>query len=177
MNSIYFKELKVWGISSHHCLKNICLQFPCKQSGEIPPHGNFPFLSLSPPFSEQAHLVVGCKDHLALFHLAETRRGGGGCFTGEGREPKIQSGPTLACALYSPALRQVVIGHADSSVSLWDVETGRRGLQIINAHAEEELTCMAPNSSHRRLWGLAVVLLRLNLLNTVNLINIRTVFN
>lgn len=150
MNSVYFKELKVWDISSHHCLKTICLQFPCKQSGEIPPHGNFPFLLLSPPFSEQAHLVVGCKDHLTLFHLAEMRRGGGGCFTGEVREPKIQSGPTLVCALYSPALRQVVIGHADSSVSLWDVETGRRGLQIINAHAEE-LTCMAPNSSHRRL--------------------------
>lgn len=153
INSYFFfiKELKVWDISSHHCLKTICLRFPCQQPVQIPHHGNFPFLLLSPPLFEQAHLVVGCKDYLALLHLAETRRGGGGWFTDEERKPKIQSGPVLSCALYSSTLRQVVTGHADSSVSLWDIETGRRGLQILNAHGEEQLTCMALDSSHRRL--------------------------
>ncbi|KAA8581745.1 hypothetical protein FQN60_003326, partial [Etheostoma spectabile] len=148
-------ELRVWDISSHHCLKTICLQFPCQQPGRIPEHGNFPFLLLSPPLPDhtRSHLVVGCKDYLALLNLAETRRGGGGWMADEGKEtgPKIQTGPALSCALYNSTLRQVATGHVNSSVSLWDVESGRRRLQILNAHGEDELTCMALDSSHRRL--------------------------
>lgn len=154
MNELFLcQELRVWDISSHHCLKAVSLQFPCQQPGRIPEHGNFPFLLLSPPLPEhtQSHLVVGCKDYLALLNLAETRRGGGGWLTDEEREPKIQSGPALSCALYNPALRQVVTGHVDSSMSLWDVETGRRRLQILNAHGEDAVTCMALDSSHKRL--------------------------
>lgn len=146
------QELKVWDISSHHCLKTVCLQFPCQQPGRLPEHGNFPFLLLRPPLPEQqtqSHLVVGCKDYLALLNLAETRRGGGRWLTDGG--PKIQSSPALSYALYNSTHRQVVTGHADSSVSLWDVETGRRRLQILNAHGEDELTCMTLDSSHRRL--------------------------
>lgn len=97
----------------------------------------------------QSHLVVGCKDYLALLNLAETKRGGGGWLTDEG--PKVQSGAALSCALYNSTRRQVVTGHADSSVSLWDVETGRRRLQILNAHGEDELNCMTLDSSHNRL--------------------------
>ncbi|XP_056286630.1 WD repeat-containing protein 49 isoform X2 [Pseudoliparis swirei] len=144
-------ELKIWDISSHHCLKTVCLQFPCRQPGRIPEHGSFPFLLLSPPLPEQtqSHLLVGCKDHLALLNLAEARRGGGGGWSaGRGGEP---GGPALTCALYNASLRQVVTGHADSSVSLWDVETGRRRLRILNAHGEDEVTCMTLDSSHRRL--------------------------
>lgn len=95
--------------------------------------------------------MVGYKDYLALLPLAETRRGEGGRFADEGRETKLQSGAAPSCALYNSTLRLVVTGHADSSVSLWDVETGRWRLQILNAHGEEELTCMALDSSHRRL--------------------------
>ncbi|XP_044194675.1 WD repeat-containing protein on Y chromosome isoform X2 [Thunnus albacares] len=148
-------ELRVWDISTHHCLKTVNLQFPCLQLGRIPEHGNFPFLLLGPPLPEQTqpHLVVGCKDYLAWLDLAERERGGGGWLTDEGRElgPKILSFPALSCALYNPTLRQVVTGHAVSLVSLWDVETGKRRLQISNAHGEDELTCMALDSSHRRL--------------------------
>uniref|UniRef100_A0A3Q3LNG2 Uncharacterized protein n=1 Tax=Mastacembelus armatus TaxID=205130 RepID=A0A3Q3LNG2_9TELE len=110
---ILHQELRIWDISTHHCLKTVHLQFPCLQHGRIPEHGNFPFLLLSPPLpvDTQPHLVVGCKDYLA----------------------------------------QVVTGHANSSLSLWDVETGRRRLLILNAHGEDELTCMTLDSSHRRL--------------------------
>nr|XP_046232345.1 WD repeat-containing protein 49 isoform X2 [Scatophagus argus] len=167
-------ELRVWDISSHHCLKTICLQFPCQQPGRIPEHGNFPFLLLSPPLSEQAHLVVGCKDYLALLSLAEMKRGGGGGWlTDEGRElgSKNHLVPPLSCALYSSTLRQVVTGHADSSVSLWDVETGRRRLQILNAHGEDELICMALDSFQRRLiTGARSGTIKVwNLLNGLNL--------
>uniref|UniRef100_A0A8P4GJ23 Si:dkey-202c14.3 n=1 Tax=Dicentrarchus labrax TaxID=13489 RepID=A0A8P4GJ23_DICLA len=174
-------ELRVWDISSHHCLKTVCLQFPCQQPGRIPEHGNFPLLLVSPPLSEPSHLVVGCKDYLALLSLAETRRGGGGLLTDEGREPEpnIGSGPALSCALYNSALRQVVTGHADSSVSLWDIESGRRRLQILNAHGEEELTCMALDSSHRRLiTGARNGTIKVwNLLNGLNLHKLEPVTN
>uniref|UniRef100_UPI0037E9BE00 cilia- and flagella-associated protein 337 n=1 Tax=Semicossyphus pulcher TaxID=241346 RepID=UPI0037E9BE00 len=160
-------ELRVWDISSHHCLKTITLQFPCLQLGRIPEHGNFPFLLLSPPLPQQPHLIVGCKDYLALLNLSETRRGGGGWFMDEG--PK--SGPALSFALYNSSLRQVVTGHVDSSVCVWDVETGRRRLQILNTHGEEELTCMALDSSHRRLiTGASNGTIKVwNLLNGLNL--------
>lgn len=141
----------MWDISTHHCLKTIYLQFPCQQPGRIPDHGNFPFLLLSPPLSEHAHLLVACKDHLALLPLSEMRRGEGRWLTDEGSEATLQSGPALSCALYSSTLRLVVTGRVDSSVSLWDVETGRWRLQILNAHGEEEVTCMTLDSSHRRL--------------------------
>ncbi|XP_034563346.1 WD repeat-containing protein 49 [Notolabrus celidotus] len=148
-------ELRVWDISSHQCLKICRLQFPCLQPGRIPEHGNFPFLLLHPPPPQQTqpYLIVACKDHLALLHLSDTRRGAGGWLTNEGGQPGqgSQSGSALSCALYNPTLRQVVSGYVDSSVCVWDVETGRKRLQIINAHGEEELTCMTLDFSHRRL--------------------------
>ncbi|XP_059180010.1 WD repeat-containing protein on Y chromosome [Centropristis striata] len=176
-------ELRVWDISSQHCLKTIHLQFPCQQPGRIPTHGNFPFLLLSCPLPEQTacHLMVGCKDYLAVLNLAETRRGGGGWLTDEEREPgpNIQSGPALSCALYNPTLREVATGHVDSSLSLWDVETGRRRLQILNAHGEDELTCMALDSSHRRLiTGARNGTIKVwNLLNGLNLHKLEPVTN
>ncbi|XP_028286987.1 WD repeat-containing protein on Y chromosome [Parambassis ranga] len=176
-------ELRVWDMSTHHCLKTVHLQFPCLQTGRIPEHGNFPFLLLSPPLPEetQPHLVVGCKDYLAVLSLAKTRRGGGGWLTDEGRErgTEMQCSAALCCALYNPTLRLVVTGHADSSVSLWDVETGRRRLQISNAHGEDELTCMALDSSHRRLiTGARSGTIKVwNLINGLNLHKLEPVTN
>uniref|UniRef100_A0A8D3ED63 Si:dkey-202c14.3 n=1 Tax=Scophthalmus maximus TaxID=52904 RepID=A0A8D3ED63_SCOMX len=174
-------ELRVWDISTHHCLKTVRLQFPCQQPGRIPEHGNFPFLFLSPPLpaETQPHLVVGCKDYLAVLYLAETRRGPGGWLTNEDRETGPEIGPTLSCALYNPTLRQVVTGYADSSVSLWDVETGSRRLQILNAHGEDELICMTLDSSHRRLiTGARSGTIKVwNLLNGLNLHKLEPVTN
>uniref|UniRef100_A0A3P9BRY8 Uncharacterized protein n=1 Tax=Maylandia zebra TaxID=106582 RepID=A0A3P9BRY8_9CICH len=122
----FCQELRVWDISTHQCLKVLRLQFPCLQPGRIPEHGNFPFLLLSPPLPDEM------QPHLEF-------------------RTEFKQGPYLSCALYNPTLRQVVTGHADSSVFLWDVETGRRRLYILNAHGEEVLSSMALDSSHRRL--------------------------
>ncbi|XP_024913730.1 WD repeat-containing protein 49 isoform X3 [Cynoglossus semilaevis] len=169
-------ELRIWDISSHHCLKTIHLQFPCLQLGRIPEHGNFPFLLVAPrrPAETQPHLLVACKDYLALLKLARTRGGRGGeWLTDE------DGGPGLSCALYNPTLRQVVTGHMDSSVSLWEVETGRRRLQIVNAHGEEELLCMTLDSTHRRLiTGAGNGTIKVwNLLNGLNLHKLEPVSN
>lgn len=87
--------------------------------------------------------MVGCRDYLALLHLSGPGSTGAGGLPGEG--------PGLTCALYSSALRQVAAGHSDSSLTVWDVETGRTRLRILNAHGEEAVTSMALDSSDRRL--------------------------
>lgn len=80
---------RTWGtldLVSHSCLKTIHLLFPCQQPSRIPEHGSFPFLLLSPPLSEQPHLVVGCCDYLALLHLSESRSAGAGGLADRGKE-------------------------------------------------------------------------------------------
>ena len=42
-------------------------------------------------------------------------------------------------------------GSDDSSVTVWDVETGRKALHIGSAHGREEVTCMTFDSGWRRL--------------------------
>ncbi|CAG5909022.1 unnamed protein product, partial [Menidia menidia] len=149
-------ELRVWDISTHLLLKTVRLHFPCLVAGRIQEHGNFPFLLLSPPLPEDTwpHLIVGCKDYLACLELAEAKRPEGCWLTDEGSTFGTESGSQpslLSCALYNPTLLQVVTGHVDSSVSLWDVKTGRKRLQILNAHGKEGITCMEFDSSQRRL--------------------------
>uniref|UniRef100_A0A665W864 Uncharacterized protein n=1 Tax=Echeneis naucrates TaxID=173247 RepID=A0A665W864_ECHNA len=108
-----------------------------------------------------------------LSYSRDAVRGGGG-LTAE-----IQYGQALSCALYNPTLRQVVTGHVNSSVSLWDVETGRRRLQILNAHGEDELICLELDSSHKRLiTGARNGTIKVwNLLNGLNLHKLEPVTN
>uniref|UniRef100_A0A8C8RKJ3 Uncharacterized protein n=1 Tax=Pelusios castaneus TaxID=367368 RepID=A0A8C8RKJ3_9SAUR len=57
----------------------------------------------------------------------------------------------LCGALYSAFFHQVVTGCDDSTVAVWDVETGTKHLLISNAHGNEEITCMALDNSQHRL--------------------------
>ncbi|KAJ0060181.1 hypothetical protein NL108_004028, partial [Boleophthalmus pectinirostris] len=145
-------SLRIWDITTHECLKTIKLHFPCLQAAQIPEHGSFPFLLLSPPLPDEMspHLLVGCKDYLALLSLSNGLRvGRGEGFTdqsGDGR-----SKVSLSCALYNPTLQQVVTGSTDSTVCVWDLETGRKTLHISSAHGEGRLSCMALDTSQRRL--------------------------
>ncbi|XP_075890706.1 cilia- and flagella-associated protein 337-like isoform X3 [Nelusetta ayraudi] len=173
-------ELRVWDISSHRCLKSVRLQFPCQQPAQILEHGNFPFLLPSPSHCQRAHLVVGCKDYLALLPLAEGK-GGEGDWSGVSQHSSSGGGSPalLSCALYNPTLMLLVTGHGDSSVFTWDVETGRRRLHILNAHGEEEVTCLALDSSHRRLITAACsgTIKVWNLLSGLNLHKLEPVTN
>lgn len=91
----YFcKELRIWDISSHRCLKSVRLHFPCQKPAHILEHGNFPFLLPSPSHCQRAHLVVGCKDNLALLPLAEWK-GGEGDWSGASR----YSSPPVLCSV------------------------------------------------------------------------------
>ncbi|KAJ8363673.1 hypothetical protein SKAU_G00125040 [Synaphobranchus kaupii] len=132
--------LKVWDIVSEHCLRTLLLKFPCVEAGHDLEHGNFPFLLL--PTAPHV-LLVSCRDYLGLLHLQH----GDGVVGGE---PLTHSTP-LSGALYNPLFKQVVTGCAGSSVAAWDVETGTKCLHLTNAHGQEEITCMAFDTSQHQL--------------------------
>ncbi|MFT7804220.1 WD repeat-containing protein on Y chromosome-like [Arapaima gigas] len=157
--------LKVWDILSQRCLRTLLLKFPCVQTGRPLEHGTFPFLLLSvaPPV-----LLVSCRDYLGLLHLAGGDPGRCGSLTHSApissalynpllKQVGPESAPTLKprlsrlCVRHGYVLLQVATGSDDSSVCLWDVETGAKCLQLSNAHGQEEITCMTFDLSRRRL--------------------------
>ncbi|XP_036384187.1 WD repeat-containing protein on Y chromosome [Megalops cyprinoides] len=129
--------LKIWDISSQRCLRTLLLKFPCVQAGHALEHGNFPFLLLS---AAPHVLLVSCRDYLGLLRLQQGDPKGGQLLT--------HNAP-LSSALYNPLLKQVVTGCDDSSLAVWDVETGEKYLQLSDAHGQEEITCMAFDTSQR----------------------------
>ncbi|XP_064423730.1 WD repeat-containing protein 49-like [Latimeria chalumnae] len=131
--------LKVWDILSYNCLRTLVLKFPCIQPGRILEHGEFPFLLVQ----QHPHvLLVSCADYIAMLKLEHADHEG---------EILLTHSAQLCSAIYNPFFHQVVTGCDDSSVAVWDVETGTKCLQLTNVHGTEEITCMAFDSSLRRL--------------------------
>ncbi|KAI4891655.1 hypothetical protein NFI96_019933, partial [Prochilodus magdalenae] len=126
--------LKIWDIPTQRCVKTLPLRFPNIQTGRIPEQGSFPLL-LS--LAGAPALLVSCREYLALLRLQNSASSRGAA--------------AFSCTLYIPHLRQVVTACADSSVVVWEVETGRKRLELKNAHGQEEITAMTADHSQRRL--------------------------
>ncbi|XP_030630928.1 WD repeat-containing protein on Y chromosome [Chanos chanos] len=126
--------LKIWDISSEQCVRTLQLDFPCIQPGRSPEHGSFPFLL---DFAVTPVLLVTCREYMALLSLD----------TGDAGNGPDQ----LSCILYNPLFKQVVTAYVNSSLAVWDVETGVRCLEVKNAHGRAEITCMALDRRQRRL--------------------------
>lgn len=45
----------------------------------------------------------------------------------------------------------MITGADDSSINIWDLDTGLKNLAINEAHGNEEITCMALDRAGRRL--------------------------
>ncbi|XP_066560708.1 cilia- and flagella-associated protein 337 [Amia ocellicauda] len=131
--------LKVWDIVSQRCLRTLVLKFPCVQAGRTLEHGDFPFLLV--PTAPHV-LLVSCGDYLALLRLVHG---------GAGEEKLLTHSAPLSCTLYNTFFKQVVTGCDDSTVAVWDVDTGTKCLQLSGVHGQEEITCMAFDSTLRRL--------------------------
>ncbi|KAM3922899.1 cilia- and flagella-associated protein 337-like [Leptodactylus fuscus] len=131
--------LKVWDISSHRCLQTMVLKFPNIQPGRLQEHGSFPFLlTPSPP----QRLLVTYADHIGMLKLAQIA---------PNEETLTTHEAPLSALLYNGFFHQVVTASEDSSVIVWDVETGNKSLLLKNVHGEEEITCMALDMSQRKL--------------------------
>ncbi|RXM33828.1 WD repeat-containing protein 49 [Acipenser ruthenus] len=131
--------LKVWDISSQQCLRTLVLKFPCVQAGRVLEYGDFPFLLLKEP---PCALLVSCGDYIGMLKLEQG---------GNGQDMLFTHSAKLSTAIYNPFFRQVVTGCDDSTVAVWDVETGTKCLQLNNVHGQEEITCMSFDTTQRRL--------------------------
>ncbi|XP_031750588.1 WD repeat-containing protein on Y chromosome isoform X2 [Xenopus tropicalis] len=131
--------LKVWDIPSQTCLHTLVLKFPCIQPGRIQEQGSFPFLLVP---TNPSRLLVCYSDYIGILRLARAEPTEGTFFTH--RAP-------VTCLLYSSFCHLIVTGSEDSTVAVWDVETGAKSLLLGNAHGQEEVTCMALDKAQRRL--------------------------
>uniref|UniRef100_A0A8C5R5F8 EF-hand domain-containing protein n=1 Tax=Leptobrachium leishanense TaxID=445787 RepID=A0A8C5R5F8_9ANUR len=131
--------LKVWDIFSHSCLQTLVLKFPCLQPGRIHEQGNFPFLLVprTPP-----QLLVTYSDYVGMLRLAQPDLH---------EEALVTHDTPLSAVLYNSFFHQVVTASEDSTVIVWDVETGTKCLLLDNVHGCEEITCMAFDRSQRKL--------------------------
>ncbi|XP_070580974.1 cilia- and flagella-associated protein 337-like [Ptychodera flava] len=138
----YCKEaiVKVWDIKEHTCLQTVIMKFPCVQNARMPEFGPFSVYLQGQPINS---LVVCCGDYIASLKLGKTA-------------PKKTKQATthstqLCAAMYNSHFKQVVTGADDSSIAVWDIETGSKNHVLSNAHGDEEITCMAFDSSLRKL--------------------------
>ncbi|KAM4034908.1 cilia- and flagella-associated protein 337-like [Anomaloglossus baeobatrachus] len=131
--------LKVWDVTLHRCLQTIVLKFPCIQPGRILEHGGFPFLlTPSPPH----YLLVAYADYIGMLTFAQAN---------PSEEDSATHMAPLSRLVYNDLLHQVVTASVDSSVTVWDVETGNKSLLLRNVHGEEEITCVTLDTSRRKL--------------------------
>ncbi|XP_018431164.1 PREDICTED: WD repeat-containing protein on Y chromosome-like, partial [Nanorana parkeri] len=131
--------LKVWDISSHSCLQTLVLKYPCIQPGRIQEQGHFPFLLVPSPSN---CLLVSYSNYIAMLKLAQINPNDDIIVTHEA---------PLSAVLYNGFFHQVVTASEDSSIAVWDVETGDKCLLLNNAHGQEEVTCLALDASRRNL--------------------------
>ncbi|CAH1274614.1 EFCAB8 [Branchiostoma lanceolatum] len=142
MNQVfsYSKDamLKVWDVKDHSCLQTVVLKFPCLVNGRIPEYGAFPLcLVLS-----KNTLLLTCQDYIGQLKLGVKKV--------KSTLPTTHNAP-LCTAIYNPHYHQVVTGSDDSTVAVWDIETGNKSIMFTNAHGNEEITCMTFDTSLRRL--------------------------
>ncbi|KAK7134219.1 hypothetical protein R3I93_017585 [Phoxinus phoxinus] len=157
--------LKIWDIPSQQCVKTFHLKFPNIQAGVTPEQGSFPLLLNR---TADPVLLVTCREYLAVFQLKETNK----------TKSNKRSG-LYTCALYNPHLEQVITACADSTLTVWDVKTGIKRMEVRNAHGKEEVSCMALDVHQRRLISAATngTIKVWNLLNGLNLHKLETVSN
>jgi len=131
----------VWDVKEHNCLQTISPKFPSVQTGRIPDHGEFPLCLHQSATADL--LILNCNDCVALYKLGKVEP--------EAQLPTTHSAP-LSGVAYNPLFRQVATTSDDSSISIWDVDTGVRSLMQTDAHGTEEITCVAFDDKNRRLF-------------------------
>nr|XP_026689544.1 WD repeat-containing protein on Y chromosome isoform X2 [Ciona intestinalis] len=132
--------IKVWDIKEQTCLQTISPKFPSLQLDRIPDHGEVPLSLYGSPHNI---MILTCNDSIALLKMGKL-------------EPKAELPVTHEAALcgaaYNPLFHQIVTASDDSTVSVWDIETGSKSLTFSNAHGQEEITCLSFDDTCRRLF-------------------------
>ncbi|KAJ8037373.1 WD repeat-containing protein 49 [Holothuria leucospilota] len=131
--------LKVWDLSEYNCLQTIQIRFPWLWNVKQPD-----FVHAAMTLHQNQTLVIGFGDYLAQLRVGKDEE--------MGQNKVVTHNTQLCCAIYNPVFQQVATGADDSTVSVWDLESGSKSLSISEAHGSEEITCMAFSKTGRKLY-------------------------
>ncbi|XP_031555888.1 WD repeat-containing protein on Y chromosome-like [Actinia tenebrosa] len=135
----YDKEgiLKCWEIKEQTCIQSLAIRDPFGH--RVPEHGPFPFCLIGSPINS---LLITSNDSLIEVKLLGL---------GTTKAIKTSHAKPLCAAVYNEKINQVITGCEGSVICFWDISTGRKVLQILEAHGNEEISCMHLDKEGSRL--------------------------
>ncbi|XP_052037678.1 EF-hand calcium-binding domain-containing protein 8 [Apodemus sylvaticus] len=127
------KNIRVWDLQDYVCLQSFC--------GKLFPLGNCPITSAY--FHRSSTLICSTYNIGILRGYLESQ--------GPMKTGRMTTHNTPLCAvLYSKIFKQVVSGCLQGIVSVWDISTGKKKMELpVSGIQESELTTMALDQSER----------------------------
>ncbi|XP_041474209.1 WD repeat-containing protein on Y chromosome-like [Lytechinus variegatus] len=132
--------VKVWDLYEYTCLQTISVRFPCLQNARNPEFG-----MVNMVLYQGRELMTACADYIALLSLGRNN-------ALERRIP-VTHETQLCCTVYNSFFKMVATAADDSSISIWNVETGAKSFTIPEAHGNEEITCLTISTTGRKLYS------------------------
>ncbi|ESO87414.1 hypothetical protein LOTGIDRAFT_92084, partial [Lottia gigantea] len=137
------KSIRVFDLKDQSCLQNL--------SGRIISLGPFPISTIL--FNPDLQHLVLATNKLGKIRLLESRE------EDERHAEILSHNKPVVQVLYNPSFKVVITACEESVVSVWDMETGEKSMQFVNAHTlmEDgvltplEITAMAFDPPMRRL--------------------------
>ncbi|XP_020912310.1 WD repeat-containing protein on Y chromosome isoform X2 [Exaiptasia diaphana] len=129
--------LKCWDIKEQLCIQSLAIRDPFGH--RVPEHGPFPFCLIGSPVNS---LLIASNDILIEVKLLGL---------GITKAIKTTHAKALCAAVYNEKIGQVITGCEGSVICFWDIATGRKALQIPEAHGGEEISCLHLDKKDSRL--------------------------
>ncbi|XP_072168406.1 cilia- and flagella-associated protein 337-like [Diadema setosum] len=131
--------VKIWDLYEYTCLQTLNIRYTCLQNSRNPEFG-----AVNVVLYQGRHLMTSCGDNVALLTLVKN--------SALERRTPVTHETQLCSAVYNAFFRQVATAADDSTVSVWNLETGAKSFTIPEAHGSEEITCLAISTTGRRLY-------------------------
>eukprot|EP00057_Strongylocentrotus_purpuratus_P002746 XP_003725163.1 PREDICTED: WD repeat-containing protein on Y chromosome [Strongylocentrotus purpuratus] len=132
--------VKIWDLYEYTCLQTVSVRFACLQNARNPEFG-----MVSLVLYQGRQLMAACADYIALLSLGRNN-------ALERRTP-VTHETQLCCTVYNAFFKMVATAADDSSISIWNVETGAKSFTIPEAHGNEEITCLTISTTGRKLYS------------------------
>ncbi|XP_072043758.1 LOW QUALITY PROTEIN: cilia- and flagella-associated protein 337-like [Amphiura filiformis] len=130
--------IKVWDLRDYTCIQTVLVRFPPLTNAHSPEYGPVCMYAQS-----NRALIACCGDYIATLRL--------GRIENNNRDMPITHNAQLCGAMYNSNFRQIVTSGDDSTVTIWDLDSGAKSFSIEDAHGTEEITCMACSTTGRKL--------------------------
>ncbi|XP_038067567.1 WD repeat-containing protein on Y chromosome-like isoform X2 [Patiria miniata] len=129
--------IKVWDLKEYSCLQTYPMRFPCLQHLRSPEYGS------SCLVLHHRSLVACCGDYIGTLNLGKTEMAS--------RRMPVTHKTKLCCAIYNSFFKQVATAADDSTITVWDLNSGVKSFSILEAHSKEDITSMVFNTTGRKM--------------------------